>query len=85
MDPHLFSLLDPDQRGKIFQIKTKNSKKLVIIASFQIFKVNLHKLLLLSYFYDYFQLKTTLYKVIFYKFCKAGSGSAFFKQLDPDP
>ena len=27
----------------------------------------------------------TLHEFIFNKFCQAGSGSAFFKQLDPDP
>ena len=32
----------------------------------------------------FFYNKTTLHKVIFYKFVYAGSESAFFKQLDPD-
>ena len=33
----------------------------------------------------FLQLKKTLHKVIFSKFFKAGSGSAFLKQMDPDP
>ena len=35
LDPHSFSLLDPDPDpgGKIFQIKTKNERKLVITSS----------------------------------------------------
>ena len=28
---------------------------------------------------------STLYEVICYKFCQAGSGSTFTKLLDPDP
>ena len=33
----------------------------------------------------FLQLNKTLHKVIFNKCFKAGSGSAFLKQLDPDP
>ena len=35
LDPHSFSLLDPDPDpgGKIVQIKTKNERKLVITSS----------------------------------------------------
>ena len=65
MDPHLFSLLDPDPdpRGNIFQIITEKIGK--NFKFIQIFKVNLHKLHCFMFF---FQQKKTLHKVIFYKF-----------------
>ena len=51
MDPHLFSLLDPDPdpRGNIFQIITEKIGKNKFI---QIFKVNLHKLHCFMFFFN---------------------------------
>ena len=60
-------------------------QKLVKTAIF--FKVNLHKdhcFLLLSNLSSVLQLKKTLFKVFFLHIFKAGSGSAFSKQLDLD-
>ena len=62
----------------------KNARKLVIDCKFvQIYY--LHCFLLLSNLLCLLLLKKALHKVILYKFFWAGSGSAFFKQLDPDP
>ena len=40
MDPHSFSLLDPDPdlRGTNFQIKTENARKLVPVITASLFK-----------------------------------------------
>ena len=68
LGPHSFSLLDPDPDpgGKIFQIKTKKARKLVITASsFNLH--NLHCFLPLSNLLCFLQLTKTLHKVIFNK------------------
>ena len=79
---------DPDPGGKTCQIKTEkmqenrygNNCKII-----KIYKVNFHNLhcfLLLGNLFCILQRQKTLHKVIFFL---AGSGSAFFRQLDLDP
>ena len=72
-DPHSFSLLDPDPGKKNFQIKNrKNARKsepvIIAIAQPLLFLTCLQSFM-------FFQLKTTLHKVVFYNFLK----------LYPDP
>ena len=55
----------------------------------QFFKSKLAQSSIVSYFWAifcvFYNYKKTLHEFIFFILCKAGSGSAFFKQLDPDP
>ena len=64
----------------------KNARKLVPVIDCKFVQIYyLHCFLLLSNLLCLLLLKKALHKVILYKFFWAGSGSAFFKQLDPDP
>ena len=76
MDPHSFSLLDPDPGGKKIQIKTEKCKEIGNNCKFiQFLKVNLHKVhCFLLYFEQSFMFFTTKLQLF-----------TNFLKLDPDP
>ena len=85
MDPDPHSICGSrSRREKVSNKKKKKCKEIdkKNCKLIQFLKVNLDKVhcfLLLSNLSCFLQLKKTLHKVIFYKFFKAGSGSAFRK------
>ena len=80
MDPQSFHLLDPYPHLKCKEI-AHNCKFI------QFFKVNLHKAPLLLTFEQLFMFnnyRKICMSLFFTNFVGSGSGSAFFKQLNPD-
>ena len=98
--PHhtAYRAVDPDPRGSAFIFPSGSGSRRETTEKYdeigknckliQFFKINLHKahrFLLLRIFFMFLQLKKILHKGYIFQIFKAGSGSAFLKQLDPDP